>query len=96
MRPATRSVSASKASASRSRRSSPGTDRRRRDAAATLRLVRYGAAEAPRPGLLDPEGRLRDLSYVVYDIDPELLGPDDLDVLRSIEPVTLPQVEGRP
>lgn len=44
--------------------------------------------------MLDDAGRLRDLSYVLYDLGPEHLGPDDLDILRSIEPETLPPVEG--
>lgn len=46
--------------------------------------------------MLDREGRLRDLSYVLDDIGPEHLSPIDLDILSSIEPNTLPPVEGAP
>ncbi len=61
-----------------------------------LRLARYLTADGARPGLLDDHAQLRDLSYVLIDIRPEHLGPDDLDILRSIEPETLPIVQGAP
>ncbi len=61
-----------------------------------MRLVRYGPLGEERPGMLDRDGGLRDLSYVLIDLGPEHLGPDDLDILRSIEPETLPPVEGLP
>ena len=61
-----------------------------------MRLVRYGDAGAEKPGMLDKDGQLRDLSYVVADITPDQLDPIALDILRSIEPSTLPLVSGQP
>jgi hypothetical protein len=59
-----------------------------------MRLVRYGPPGLVRPGMLDEAGRVRDLSYVLYDIEPDAFSPDDIDILRSIEPATLPPVDG--
>ena len=39
-----------------------------------MKLVRYGRAGSEKPGLIDAEGRLRDLSKVVSDITPAILG----------------------
>ena len=61
-----------------------------------MRLVRYGHAGSERPGMLDGEGALRDLSYVLIDIGPEDITEDALDILRAIEPATLPPVVGDP
>jgi|GEM_PF-2224758 len=61
-----------------------------------LRLVRYGPAGEERPGLIDDDGRLRDLSYVLMDIQAEALDPDEIDILRAIEPATLPLVPATP
>lgn len=61
-----------------------------------MRLVRYGPPNAIRPGMLDRAGRLRDLSYVLIDIDVAYVTPDELDILRAIEPATLPPVDGTP
>ncbi|MBL8561686.1 MAG: fumarylacetoacetate hydrolase family protein [Gemmobacter sp.] len=59
-----------------------------------MKLVRYGARGAEKPGMLDAEGRLRDLSAHVPDIAGSVLA--DLDRLRSIDPESLPLVEGSP
>jgi 2-keto-4-pentenoate hydratase/2-oxohepta-3-ene-1,7-dioic acid hydratase in catechol pathway len=61
-----------------------------------MRLVRYGRAGAERPGVIDAEGRLRDLSRVVRDITPALLGPAGLARLRGVKVARLPAVKGRP
>jgi len=61
-----------------------------------MRLVRYNTPSRIFPGMLDRSGALRDLSYVLIDILPENFGPVDLDILYSIEPDTLPPVEGAP
>jgi 2-keto-4-pentenoate hydratase/2-oxohepta-3-ene-1,7-dioic acid hydratase in catechol pathway len=61
-----------------------------------MKLVRYGRAGAERPGLIDAEGRLRDLSRVVPDITPALLGPRGLARLRARAAGRLPVVTGRP
>ena len=47
-----------------------------------MKLVRYGRAGAEKPGLIDKEGKLRDLSRVVRDITPDVLTPAGLNRLR--------------
>ena len=61
-----------------------------------MKLLRYGAAGAEKPGILDAEGRIRDLSGVVGDIAGDTLLPDGLAKLRAIDPASLPLVEGDP
>lgn len=61
-----------------------------------MKLVRYGEAGAERPGLLDGEGQIRDLSGVVGDIDGAVLGADGLARLRALDPAGLPVVTGTP
>lgn len=59
-----------------------------------MKLVRYGERGAERPGMLDADGRLRDLSGHVNDIAGEVL--TNLDALRAIDPASLPLVQGNP
>ena len=61
------------------------------DEAATLR-----PAGQERPGMLDGEGRIRDLSGKIDDIDGDKLSPAKLKELAAIDPETLPVVEGNP
>lgn len=61
-----------------------------------MKLLRYGPAGAEKPGLLDGDGRVRDLSAHVADIAGEALAPESLDRLRSLDPQALPLVEGVP
>jgi 2-keto-4-pentenoate hydratase/2-oxohepta-3-ene-1,7-dioic acid hydratase in catechol pathway len=61
-----------------------------------MKLLRYGPAGQERPGLLDRDGRIRDLSGAVRDIDAEALGPASLDRLRRLDPASLPLVAGSP
>lgn len=55
-----------------------------------MKLVRFGARGEERPGLLDGEGRVRDLSGHVDDIGGAVLSPEGLTRLRSIDPGKLP------
>lgn len=59
-----------------------------------MKLARYGERGRERPALVDMEGRLRDLSDYVDDIGPATLAR--LDVLRAMDPATLPLVDGHP
>lgn len=59
-----------------------------------MKLVRYGERGAEKPGLIDAEGRLRDLSAHVADIAGPVLA--DLSALRAIDPASLPLVDGNP
>ena len=61
-----------------------------------MKLVRYGARGAERPGLLDGDGRVRDLSAHVGDITGACLTREGLAALRAIDPASLPLVEGVP
>ncbi len=56
-----------------------------------MRFVRFGEVGAEKPGVLDSEGRLRDLSGVVDD-----LAGDVLTALPQVDPATLPEVPGAP
>ncbi|MGK7652171.1 fumarylacetoacetate hydrolase family protein [Roseovarius sp. B08] len=56
-----------------------------------MRFVRYGAPGREQPGMLDAEGRVRDLSGVVADISGAVLG-----ALPKLDPEKLPLVDGTP
>lgn len=55
-----------------------------------MKLCRYGQPGQERPGLLDEDGRVRDLSSLVVDIGPDELAPDRLRRLAEIDPASLP------
>ncbi len=59
-----------------------------------MKLLRYGPAGQEKPGLLDSNNQIRDLSGVVPDIAREALLPDALDRLRKLDPASLPAVGG--
>ena len=61
-----------------------------------MKLVRYGAAGQERPGLIDAEGHLRDLSAHIPDIAGAVLLPEGLERLKALDTATLPLVEGDP
>lgn len=61
-----------------------------------MKLLRYGPAGQERPGLLDAEGRVRDLSAHVDDIAGAVLLPDGLAKLAALDPNSLPLVAGTP
>jgi 2,4-diketo-3-deoxy-L-fuconate hydrolase len=61
-----------------------------------MKLLRYGPAGQEKPGLLDRDGKIRDLSGVVADINGDALAPASLDRLRRLDPATLPLVSGSP
>lgn len=61
-----------------------------------MKLLRYGPKGHEKPGLVDAEGRIRALSGAVADIAGDVLSDAGLTQLRSIDPETLPLVEGNP
>jgi 2,4-diketo-3-deoxy-L-fuconate hydrolase len=61
-----------------------------------MKLVRYGRPGAEKPGLVDVDGTLRDLTKVVDDITPDLLTQTSLRRLRAVKTAKLPIVRGRP
>ncbi len=56
-----------------------------------MKLVRFGKAGSERPGVVDGNGKIRDLSGHVADITPEAVTPDALDKLRGIDVASLPE-----
>jgi 2,4-diketo-3-deoxy-L-fuconate hydrolase len=61
-----------------------------------MKLVRYGAVGAEKPGLIDDGGQLRDLSGVVADLSGAAIGNEGLRRLAAIDPASLPRVDGNP
>ncbi len=61
-----------------------------------MKLLRYGPAGREKPGVLDRDGKIRDLSGTVGDIDGAALAPASLDRLRRLDPASLPLVSGNP
>ena len=61
-----------------------------------MKLVRYGAKGAEKPGLIDKSGQLRDLSAHVKDLTGEAYSPESLTKLAALDPASLPAVSGKP
>ena len=61
-----------------------------------MKLLRYGPAGREKPGLLDDQGVIRDLSGIVDDIAGDALGDAGLAALRALDPAALPAVDGDP
>ena len=61
-----------------------------------MKLLRYGPAGAEKPGMLDSDGSIRDLSGVGGDISGDMVTPEGLDNLRAVSPASLPKVDGNP
>ena len=61
-----------------------------------MKLVRYGAAGAEKPGILDADGQLRELTDIVTDINGTTLAPNVLARIAAVDPATLPKVYGTP
>lgn len=61
-----------------------------------MKLLRYGESGSEKPGLLDSQQKIRDLSGVVADIAGDVLGADGLAKLRGLDPASLPEVQGSP
>ncbi|WP_395652027.1 fumarylacetoacetate hydrolase family protein [Brevundimonas sp.] len=61
-----------------------------------MKLLRYGPKGQEKPGTLDTQGRIRDLSGIVSDITPHQLSGETFAALKAVDPETLPLVEGQP
>ncbi|MGE4239917.1 fumarylacetoacetate hydrolase family protein [Ramlibacter sp.] len=61
-----------------------------------MKLVRYGKPGSEKPGLIDLDGKLRDLSSVVPDLGPAQLGAAGMARIRKANPAKLPLVRGTP
>lgn len=61
-----------------------------------MKLVRYGRPGKEKPGLIDAEGALRDLSGIIADLGPDQLSDKALAKITKIAPSSLPLVRGNP
>ena len=61
-----------------------------------MKLLRYGPKGSEKPGILDDDGAIRDLSAMVDDVTGEMLDNASLDRLRALDVSTLPVVTGNP
>ena len=61
-----------------------------------MKLLRYGPKGDEKPGLLDDDGRIRDLSGTIDDVDGRFLADGGLERLAGLDVSSLPAVEGRP
>ena len=61
-----------------------------------MKLCRYGTRGAEKPGLIDADGRIRDLSGVIADVTPADVTSEALARLAALDPASLPLVEGSP
>ena len=61
-----------------------------------MKLCRFGAVGAEKPGLVDADGRIRDLSAHIADLTPATVTPDAIARIAAIDPATLPLVKGTP
>lgn len=61
-----------------------------------MKLLRYGATGLEKPGLLDGDGQVRDLSSHIDDVAGQALSPEVINKLRSLDVSTLPVIDGNP
>ncbi|MGO3123569.1 MAG: fumarylacetoacetate hydrolase family protein, partial [Advenella sp.] len=61
-----------------------------------MKLIRYGESKQEKPGIVDSDGRIRDLSGVISDVDGSTITESGLARLRGLDISTLPVVEGNP
>ena len=61
-----------------------------------MKLLRYGPDGAEKPGMVDSDGAIRDLSGLVSDIAGEAITPEGLNMLCAVDPASLPKVDGNP
>jgi len=61
-----------------------------------MKLVRYGAAGKEKPGIIGEDGKIRDLSRVVKDIDGEMLSSGGLAKIKKLNLARMKPVAGKP
>jgi 2,4-didehydro-3-deoxy-L-rhamnonate hydrolase len=61
-----------------------------------MKLVRYGQIGEEKPGLIDTDGKIRDLSAVIPDLGGQYVTPAALGEIARLDPASLPLVDGRP
>ena len=61
-----------------------------------MKLLRYGDIGQEKPGILDSDGNLRDLSNIISDIDGDFLSRSGIDEINKLDLNALPKVSGSP
>jgi 2-keto-4-pentenoate hydratase/2-oxohepta-3-ene-1,7-dioic acid hydratase in catechol pathway len=61
-----------------------------------MKLLRYGPVGQEKPGLLDSNGQIRDLSAIIPDLDGSTVQPESLARLQALRETNLPIVSGNP
>jgi 2-keto-4-pentenoate hydratase/2-oxohepta-3-ene-1,7-dioic acid hydratase in catechol pathway len=61
-----------------------------------MKLLRYGSQGQEKPGILDGDGEIRDLSGIIPDLSGESLLPSSIEKMRNTDIARLPKVAGRP
>jgi 2-keto-4-pentenoate hydratase/2-oxohepta-3-ene-1,7-dioic acid hydratase in catechol pathway len=61
-----------------------------------MKLVRYGAAGKEKPGIIGPDGKIRDISKVVKDINADALSPSSLAKIKKLNLARMKPVAGKP
>ena len=61
-----------------------------------MKLLRYLAGDQIKPGILDADGAIRDLSAIVVDIDGDSISPEGVNEIAMVDPMSLPKVVGNP
>ena len=61
-----------------------------------MKLLRFGNSGEEKPGIIDENGKIRDLSDVIDDINGNTISPKSLDKLKSLDVSTLPEVTSNP
>lgn len=61
-----------------------------------MKLLRYGPKGAEKPGLLDANNQIRDLSSIIPDLTGDTVDPGTMARLSALDTDTLPPVEGTP
>ena len=61
-----------------------------------MKLLRYGNAGSEKPGIIDNDGNIRDLSNIIDDIDGSTISDDGINKLNQVDMSSLPVVDNNP
>ena len=61
-----------------------------------MKLLRFGNSGEEKPGIIDSNGKIRDLSNVIDDINGQTISQESLGKLKKLDILSLPEVTGNP
>ena len=61
-----------------------------------MKLLRFGNSGEEKPGIIDSNGKIRDLSSVIDDINGQTISQESLGKLKKLDILSLPEVTGNP